>query len=144
MKYLFKIVLFLLFSILLIGCQTEPIPLKVDESIRIDKTLLNKIIVVDSINRVRNDNFLEVQFTLQNRLSHSNVDALYQIQWFDKDGFKIKSITDTFMRIHLAPDEEKTYSIIASSQKVLTYKIAIVDYDSSKKRVPNENIKNDN
>ena len=127
-----------------LGCQKQPVASYVNTHVTIDKSLTNQIVVVNSISRKRVDSLLEVQFTLKNRLAHTSFDALYQIQWFDKDGFVIKSITDTFMPIHLPPLEEKVISLISSSPKALTYKVVIVDYEKNKKRVPNENIKNDN
>lgn len=86
----------------------------------------------------------ETQFILRNRLSGENVDAFYQVQWFDADGFKIKSITDTFMKIRLRPDEEKIFNVIAISPKAKIYKIIVIDYEKNKKRVSNENIEGNN
>ena len=144
MKYLSKIVLISLLGLMFLGCQKQPVASYVNTHITVDKSLSNQIIVVSSISRKRVDSLLEVQFTLKNRLSHTSFDALYQIQWFDKDGFVIKSITDTFMPIHLPPLEEKVLSIISSSPKASTYKIVIVDYEKNKKRIPSENNENDN
>jgi len=144
MRYLSKLLLIVLFSLVFMGCQPEPTPMNPNWPVVLDETLIGKIMVVNSISRKRADNLSEVQFTLKNRLPHSSIDALYQVNWFDKNGFRIKSITDTFMKIHLRPSEEKVYSIISTSQKVLTYKIVIVDYEKNKKRIPNDNIQNDN
>jgi len=144
MKYLSKIVLVSLMGLMFLGCQEQPVPMQTNWPITIDKGLEYKIAVINSISRKRSDNLSEVQFILKNRLPHSSVNALYQINWFDVDGFRIKSITDTFMKIDLGPAQEKIFSVISVSPKAYSYKIAIVDYDKNKKRVPNDNIQNDN
>ncbi len=144
MKYLSKIVLVSLLGLMFLGCQKQPIPSYNNWPITIDSSLSSSIEIVNSISRKRADSLSEVQFTLKNRLSHTSIDALYQIQWFDADGFVIKSITDTFMKIHLPPYEERVFSVISSSPKVVTYKIYIVDYEKNKKRIPNDHIHNNN
>lgn len=145
MKYLSKIVFVLAFGFLLMGCQNNPpAPINPNWPIRVDKTLQDKITVVNVASRNRADKLSQVQFILKNRLPHTSVDALYQVQWFDADGFKIKSITDTFMKIHLGPDAEKTFDAISTSPKAKIYKIIIVDYEKNKKRIPNDNLQNNN
>jgi len=144
MKYLFKILLIPIVGLILMGCGEQPMPMPANWPITIDKSLQSKIIILDSASRKRSDNLSEVQFTVKNTMPHSDIEALYQVQWFDKDGFKIKSITDTFMKISLGANEDKTFSVISTSPKVLTYKIKIVDYDENKKRIPNENTQNNN
>lgn len=145
MKYLSKTIFVLVLGLLFVGCQNTPTPpINPSWPITVDTTLQNKITVVNVATRTRNDDMSEVQFILKNRLPHSDIDALYQIQWFDADGFKIKSITDTFMKIHLGPDEEKIFNMISTSPKAKIYKISIVDYDKNKKRIPHDNNQNNN
>ena len=148
MKYLSKVVLISLLGLMFLGCQEQPVASYVNSpiarAINIDKSLADQIVVVNLISRKRVDSLLEVQLILKNRLAHTSLDALYQIKWFDKDGFVIKSITDTFMPIHLPPLEDKVLSLISSSSKASKYKIVIVDYEKNKKRIPSENIENDN
>lgn len=140
MKYLFKSIIILACSFIFIGCQDSATPpINPMWPVSLDTTLHSKITVLNVASRQRSDGLTEVQLALKNRLPHSDVDALYQIQWFDENGFKIKSITDTFMKIHLGPDEEKIFNIISTSPKVLTYKISIVDYNENKKRIPHDN-----
>ena len=135
MKYLFKTLLLVTFSFLFIGCQETPIPpIYNNWPITVDATLQSKILVVNVADRQRGDGLLEVQFTLKNREPHSDLNALYQVRWFDSNGFWIKSITDTFMKIDLGPGEEKIFTMISPSPKALTYKISIIDYDKNKKK----------
>ena len=146
MKYLFKIFLIPIVGLVFMGCQEQPavMTMPINWPITIDKSLENRIIILDSANRKRSDNLYEVQFTVKNRMPHSDIEALYQVQWFDKDGFKIKSITDTFMKISLGANEDKTFSMISTSPKVSTYKIKIVDYNENKKRTPDEDTQHNN
>ncbi len=145
MKYLSKTLLFLAFSFLFLGCQESPMPTAYNNwPVSVDATLNSKILVVNVADRQRNDGLTEVQFTLKNRQPHSDLNALYQVRWFDNNGFWIKSVTDTFMKIDLGPDEEKIFSMIATSPKAVTYKISIIDYDKNKRRIPHENVQNNN
>jgi len=145
MKYLFKTLLLVAFSFLFIGCQESPMtPAYSNWPVTVDTTLKSKILVVNVADRQRSDGLSEVQFTLKNRQPHSDLNALYQVRWFDSNGFWIKSITDTFMKIDLGPDEEKIFSTISTSPKASTYKISIIDYDKNKKRIPNDNLQNSN
>lgn len=138
MKYLFKLFLFAAISLVILGCNKTPTPMYPNWPIVIDNSLQNKIEITNSISRQRRDGLAEVQFGIKNRLNENSLDFLYHVQWFDKDGFNIKSITDTFVPVHLGPGEEKTLSVIATSPKVVTYKIFIVDYDKNKERIKNE------
>jgi uncharacterized protein YcfL len=144
MRYLFKILLIPITLLVFMGCGEQPMPMPANWPITIDKSLQDKIIVLNSVSRKRSDNLSEVQFSVKNTMLHRDLEALYQVQWFDKDGFRIKSITDTFMKISLGANEDKTFSVISTSPKVLTYKIKIVDYDENKKRTPDENTQNNN
>ncbi|WP_331775037.1 YcfL family protein [Sulfurospirillum sp. 1612] len=144
MKYLFKIVLIFIVGFTLFGCQKEPQPMRGNWPITIDSSLQSSIKVLSCISRKRDDNLPEVQFTLKNRASDHDVDALFNVEWFNQDGFKIKSITDTFKKIHLGAEAEKTFRIISTSPKAKRYKIKIVDYDNNKQRSQHETIKNSN
>ncbi len=138
MKYLFRLFAFAVVALAISGCNEAPVPMNPNWPIVIDNSLQNKIKITNSISRERKDGLAEVQFGVKNRLSETNLDFLYHVQWYDKEGFNIKSITDTFVPIHLGPSEEKVLSVIATSPKVVTYKIFIVDYEKNKKRVKNE------
>ena len=145
MKYLSKTLFLLALGFLFVGCQNNPTPpINPNWPITVDTSLQNKVTVVNVASRKRSDNLSEVQFILKNRLPHTSIDALYLVQWFDGNGFKIKSITDTFMKIHLGPDEEKIFNMISISPKAHTYKISIVDYEKNKKRIPHDNNQNNN
>jgi len=146
MKYLFSLLLSLSAIAIFSGCaQTEPaVPSKSGWPIVVDSSINHKIMVTNSISRQRSDGLSEIQFSLKNRLPHTSIDALYQAQWFDRDGFRIKSITDTFAKIHLGPSDEKTFSLISTSTKAVTYKIIIVDYEKNKQRTTNEDTQNSN
>ena len=145
MRYLSKVILFLAFSFLFIGCQESPMPPTYNNwPITVDTTLQSKVLVVNVADRQRGDGLSEVQFILKNRQPHSDLNALYQVRWFDSNGFLIKSITDTFMKIDLGPDEEKIFTMISPSPKALRYEISIIDYDKNKKRIPNDNLQNNN
>ena len=145
MKYLFNSLILIFAVSIFSGCQNSPaVVVNHNWPVVIERSLQGKMIVTNSVSRKRSDSLSEVQFSLKNLQLHSDMDALYKIRWFDRDGFMIKSITDTFMKIHLGPNEEKTFSIISTSPKVLTYKITIVDYDENKKRIPHEDINENN
>jgi uncharacterized protein YcfL len=138
MKYLSKIILGLTVVIFFAGCQNTPLPAHPNWPISIDNSLRNKIVATNSISKERVDGLAQVQFALKNLLPHTAVNALYQVQWFDKNGFKITSVTGGFHKIHLAPGESGIYNIVATSPNVRTYKINIVNYAKNKERIPNE------
>jgi len=141
MKYLFNSLILIFAVSIFSGCQNSPtVVVNHNWPVVIETSLQGKMIVTNSVSRKRSDSLSEVQFSLKNLQLHSDIDALYKIRWFDRDGFMIKSITDTFMKIHLGPDEEKIFSVISISPKVLTYKVTILDYDENKKRIPDEDI----
>jgi len=128
MKYLSKIILGITAVIIFAGCQNTPVPAHPNWPISIDNSLRNKIVVTSSISKERVDGLAQVQFALKNLLPHTAVNALYQVQWFDKNGFKITSVIGGFHKIHLAPGDPN----------VRTYKINIVNYAKNKERIPNE------
>lgn len=138
MKYLFKLIALAALIFAISGCNETPMPAHPNWPIAIDKTLQNKIEITNLISRQNSNGLMEVQFGIRNSLQETSLDFLYHIEWFDKDGFNIKSITDTFIPVHLGAVEEKTFDIIATSPKAITYKIDIVDYDKNKERIKNE------
>ncbi len=138
MKYLFRLFIFAIVVLAISGCNETPVPMNPNWPIVIDKSLQNEIKITNSTSRKREDGLAEVQFGVKNRSIETDLDFLYHVQWYDKEGFNIKSITDTFVPIHLGTSEEKILSVISTSPKVATYKIFIVDYDKNKKRINNE------
>ena len=133
MRYLSKFIISVFIISVFIGCQTQPNGVSNPHRfVVVEPSLRRELKVVESISRQRDDGLLEVQFALKNLKHYSDVNALYKIRWFDKDGFLIKSITDTLMRVHLGPNEQKRFSVISISPKAVKYEIKILDYEKNR------------
>ena len=135
MKSLFRVLVAAVLGFVLAACsQQQPQPI-MTQPITIDKTLQKKLEITRFASRYRENGLTEVQFGVKNKKEGESVDFLYHVEWFDKDGFKIKSMTDTFVPVHLGPQEEKIIDVVAISPKAVSYKIVISDYDKNKERI---------
>ena len=117
MKYILLSILTLIF---LAGCSKTP---EVDPIVKIIGNCSNNDIVIKDISeRVRADNFLQVQVTGEN-LTNDYFKVEYKVVWFDKNHFTIDSILSNWTEVSAYREQPFYINVISPTHKAKSYRL---------------------
>ena len=116
------IMLFLCSVCVISGCATTQ---PVDSRVRIIDELLNQnISITEVLSRINKGGFLEVQVTGFNRAS-SYKKLEYRIEWFDTNGFEIKTILSGWTHIPAYKNSEFRFKAVAPKSSASNFRVLI-------------------
>ena len=117
MRYILLSFLTLIF---LTGCTNTP---QVDPIVKIIGNCSNNDIIIRDISeRVRADDFMQIQVTGEN-LTSNYFKIEYRVVWFDKNHFKIDSILSNWAEIPAYGEQPFYINAISPSHKAKSYRL---------------------
>lgn len=86
---------------------------------------------MDFINQIRHkDGLLEFEARFTNVTSYQQENLNYRIDWFDENGFLIKTILSNWKTVHFTPSGSISVKGIAPNPKAINYQIRLRQDDS--------------
>ena len=113
-KYSLIVALFIIFS----GCAQKSYVKIVDSSVS------RYIDIEDVKERVREDGLKEIQISGENE-TNEYILLRYRVEWKDKDGFEIPSISSNWVDLPVHKNAEFSINVIAPNAKAYDYQLYI-------------------